>query len=126
MVIQELLYHYDGISEGSQRNKVTRADLKKIFYNNETTLTIEKYVTNIKGIFNVLEKYDVPLYKEKMVEHLLDHFMSPSAELKTEVNFFRSLHLSTFFKFSTYLSTVVPRLYPSANPSSVRFINSIN
>ena len=83
MVIQELLYHYDGISEGSQRNKVTRADLKKIFYNNETTLTFEKYVTKLKGILNVLEKYGVPLYEEHMVEHLLDQIMEPNRALNT-------------------------------------------
>ena len=44
--------------------------------------------------------------------------MSPNIELKTEVNNFRSSHSSTFVKASTYLSTVVARLYPSANPSS--------
>ena len=82
-------------------------DLKKIFYNNETTFTFEKYVTNIKGIFNVLEKYDVPLYKEQMIEHLLYQIMSPNTELKTGVNICRSSHSSIFFKASTYLFTVV-------------------
>ena len=56
-----------------------------------------------------------------MVEHLIDHIMSPNTELKTEINICRSSHLSTFIKVSTYLSTVFARLYPSANPSSVRF-----
>ena len=54
-----------------------RADLKKIFYKNETTITFEKYVTNIKGIFNVVEKYGVPLYEDQKVEHLTDHIVSP-------------------------------------------------
>ena len=35
--------------------KVARVDLKKIFYKNETTFTFEKYVTKLKGIFNMLE-----------------------------------------------------------------------
>ena len=56
-----------------------------------------------------------------MVEHLLDHIMSPNTELKTEVNICRSSHLSTFLKASNYLFTVVVRLYPSANTSSGRF-----
>ena len=56
-----------------------------------------------------------------MVNHLLDYIMSPNTELKTEVNICRSSQSSTFFKASTYLSTVVARLYPSANPSSGRF-----
>ena len=70
--MQELQAHYDDSSEGARRKQVARADLKKIFYKNETTFTFEKYVTNLKGIFNVLEKYGVPLYEENMVEHLLD------------------------------------------------------
>ena len=45
------------------RKQVAIADLNKIFYKNETPFTFEKYVTKLKGIFNVLEKYGVPLYK---------------------------------------------------------------
>ena len=70
--MQELQAHYDGTSVGERREKVDIADLKKIFYKNETTFTFEKYVTNLKGVLNVLVKYDVPIYEEKMVEHLLD------------------------------------------------------
>ena len=47
--------------------KVDRADLKKMFYNSETTFTFENYITKLNGIFNVLDKFGVPLYKEKMV-----------------------------------------------------------
>ena len=53
--IQQLQAHYDGTSEGAQRKLVAKTDLKKIFYDNETTLTIETYVTKLKGIFNVLK-----------------------------------------------------------------------
>ena len=56
------------------------ADLKKIFYNNETTFTFEKYVTKVKEIFNVLEKYGVPFYEEQMVEHILYKIMLPYTE----------------------------------------------
>ena len=37
--VQELQSHYDGTSERARRKQVARADLKKIFYNNETTFT---------------------------------------------------------------------------------------
>ena len=47
-----------------RRKKVTRTDIKKIFYKNETNFTFEKYVTKLKGVFNVLQKYGVLLYKE--------------------------------------------------------------
>ena len=53
--MQELQAQYDGTSEGAHMKKVARVDLKKIFYKNETTFTFEKYVTKLKGIFNVLE-----------------------------------------------------------------------
>ena len=81
--MQELKYHYDGILEGSWRKQVSIADPKNIFYNNETTFTFEKYVTKLKGFFNVLEKYGVPLYKKQMVEHLLEYIMLPNTELNT-------------------------------------------
>ena len=69
----------------------------------------------------MLEKYGVPIYEEHMFEHLLDQIMSPNTELKKEVKICRSSQSSTFVKASTYLSTVVARLYPSDNPSSKRF-----
>ena len=61
--MQEIKAHYDGTSKGAQRKQVARVEPKKIFYKNETTFTFEKYVIKLKGIFNVLEKYGVPLYK---------------------------------------------------------------
>ena len=56
--MQELQDHYFGTSEGARRNQVSRLDVKKIFYKNETNFT------KLKGIFNVLEKYGVPIYEE--------------------------------------------------------------
>ena len=62
--MQELQAHYDETPDGSRRKKFTRADLKNIFYKNDTTFIFEKYVTDLKGFFNVLGKYGVPLFKE--------------------------------------------------------------
>ena len=81
--MQELQAYNDGTSEVARRKQVDRAELEKIFYKNETTFTFEKYVTKLKGDLNVLEKYDVPLYEDQMVDHLLDQIMSPNTELKT-------------------------------------------
>ena len=69
----------------------------------------------------MLEKYGVTLYEGQVIDHLLYQIISPDTELKTEVNICRSSHSLTFFKSSTYLSTVIARLYLYAKPSSGRF-----
>ena len=79
--MQELQANYDGTSDGVRKKKVDRADQKNIFYNNETIFKFVKYVTRLKGFFNVLVKYGVPLYEKNMVENLLDQIMSPNTEL---------------------------------------------
>ena len=63
--MQELRDHCNGTSKGSCRKQVVRSDLWKIFYKNETTFTFEKYITKLKDLFNMLEKYGVPLYEGK-------------------------------------------------------------
>ena len=60
--MQELQDHFHSTSEGAQRKQVCRSKIKKTFYNNETNFTFEKYITKLKVVFNVLEKYGVPLY----------------------------------------------------------------
>ena len=74
--MQELQSHYYGMSECARKGKVDRADLKKIFYNNESTFIFEKYVTKIKGVYYLLEKYGHPVYEEQMLEHILYTIMS--------------------------------------------------
>ena len=60
------------------RKRVDRSDIRKILYKNETTFKFEKYITKLKGVFNVLYKYGAPLYKEQMIENLLENIMSPN------------------------------------------------
>ena len=103
-------------------NKFLDLNLKKN-YKNETTFTLDKYVKKLKDIFNVLDKYGAPIYKDHMVEHLLDQTMSPNTELNTEVNICRLSHTSTFAKAYMYLYTLVVRIYPYTNHSSGKFIN---
>ena len=76
--MQELRAHCNGTSKGAHSKQFVRADLNNIFYKNETTFTFEKYVTNLKNILNMLEKYGVPLYEEQMVNHLLGQIVSPN------------------------------------------------
>ena len=121
--MQELQAHYDGTPEGALQKQVSRKYPKKTFYKIGTTFKFEKHVTKLKGILNVLEKYDVLIYEEQMVEHIIDQIMSPNTYLNTEVTICRSSHFSIFVKSSTYLSTVGSILYPSTNPSSRRFRN---
>ena len=119
--IQELQTYYDGTSEGARRNKFSRAYLNNIFYKNKTTFTFEKYVKKVKVIFNALEKYGFPLYEEYKVVHLLDQIISPNTELNMEVIICRSSNSSILVKYSTYLSTVISRLYPPNTDTSARF-----
>ena len=56
--------NYDGKSEGGCRKQVAKDDLNRLFYRNETTLSFEKYVTNMKQKFNVLDNDNVTLYDE--------------------------------------------------------------
>ena len=51
---RELQARYYGTSEGVISKEVTRSELKKIFYNNDSTFIFEKCVTKLKGVFNVL------------------------------------------------------------------------
>ena len=60
--MQEIQAHYDGTSKGAKSKNIDRDDVNKIFYNNDITFKFEKYVIKPKGIFNLLEKYGVPLY----------------------------------------------------------------
>ena len=53
---------YDGKSEGEHRKHVPQDNIKRLFNRNGTTFSFEKYITNMKQLFNVLENYNVPLY----------------------------------------------------------------
>ena len=92
---------------------VSKENLKRVFYRNETTFSFKKYVTNMKQTFNVIENYNVPLYDEDKFRQLLDNINCTNNDLKTEVNICRSIHSSSFGTVSAYLSIVISRLFPS-------------
>ena len=63
-----IMIAYQKAHEGNKLLDPTKVKI----YKNETTFTFEKYVTKLKGVFHVLDKYGVPLYEDHIVEHLLD------------------------------------------------------
>ena len=88
-----------------------RDDLKMLSYRKKTTLYLEKYITQMRQKFNVLDNSNVPLYEEDKIRKLLDHINSPNNYFKTEVNICRSIHSARFNTAFIYLSTVILRLY---------------
>ena len=62
---------------------MAKEDLNRSFYRNEITFSFEKYVTNMKQTFNVLDNYNDPLYEEDKVRKLLDNINCPNNNLKT-------------------------------------------
>ena len=75
----------------------------------------------MKQTFNVLENDNVTLYEEGKFSKFLDNINSLNNNLKTEVNIYRSNHIYSFQKASTYLSTVILHLFPDTQPSSGRY-----
>ena len=72
----------------------------------------------MKQISNVLYNYNVPLYEEDNFRKLLDNINSLNKDLKSEVNICRYSHNASFEKYSTYVSTVLLRLFPETQTSS--------
>ena len=69
--------NYDVKSEGEHRKQGAKDDRKRPFYRNETTFSFEKYVTNMKQTFNVLEYYNIPIYEEDKVRKFLGNINDP-------------------------------------------------
>ena len=44
---------------------MAKDNLKRLFYMNETVFSFEKNANKMKQKFNVLDSYNVPLYKEE-------------------------------------------------------------
>ena len=113
--------NYDGKSEGEISKQVAKDNLKRLFYRNKIFFSFEKNVTKMKQNVNVLENNNVPLYEEEKVGQLSDNISCSNKNLKTEVNTCRFSHSASFKKTSTYLSTVISRLFPGTQPSSGRY-----
>ena len=106
--------HYDGKAEGERRMAVAKADLTKLFYRNEATFSFEKYVTKLLNTFNILEKYQFPVYPKDKVDYLLDKIQCPDKDFQMAVNICRSTHNTDFVNASIFLQTEVARIFPES------------
>ena len=113
--------HYDGKAEGERRMAVAKADLTKLFYRNEATFSFEKYVTKLLNTFNILEKYQFPVYPKDKVDYLLDKIQCPDKDFQMAVNICRSKYSTDFVNASIFLQTEVARIFPESQPSSGRY-----
>ena len=75
----------------------------------------------MRKTFSVIEDYNVLLYEEYKVRQLLDKINSLNKDLKTEVNIYISSHSDSFNIDSTYISTVILRLFLETETSLVIF-----
>ena len=96
--------HYDVKSEGGRRTQVDKEYLKKLFYRNKTNLSFEKYVTNTRQNFNVLNHYNVNLYEEDKVSQLLDN-------INFQKNNNWKLRLTSIYLFTVLASRKLPHTY---------------
>ena len=115
--ILSLQNHYDIKSEGERRKQVAKDDLKRLFYSNESTFSFEKCVNNMKQGLNVLKNYNKPLYEEDNFSPFLDNIVFQNNDLKIEVNICRSIHSASFDTSTTYLLTVILRLFAEIQTS---------
>ena len=68
--MKALQMHYDGPDESKRRKEEARAKIKSIYYKHESTFTFEKFVTNLYDAFQILEKYEEPLYEQEKLRLL--------------------------------------------------------
>jgi hypothetical protein len=81
--------HFDGAAEGKRRKAQANAELKNLYYRNESSYSFEffeKYVTKLKNSFDISERYKVPKHEEEKVHLLLDRIQTSSQDLKTAIS----------------------------------------
>lgn len=121
MAMRALQDHYDGSAEAEKRKEAARADIKSLFYKNESSFSFERYINRLKKSFDTLEKYGVPIYEEDKVKYLLDKIQSTHSEVRTQVSICRSSHAGSFIEASTYMSKEISRIFPGSNVNSANF-----
>jgi len=122
--MKALQIHYDGPDESKRRKEEARAKIKSIYYKHESTFTFEKFVTNLYDAFQILEKYEEPLYEQEKLRLLFHKCQNAHPEFKQEVVISRTL-CKTFASAVVHLKTVVARLFPDVGkPKSRRNVSS--
>ena len=98
--MQKLWEHSDGKSEVRRQKKQPREALKKLTYWHEHTFRFDKYINALQSNFQVLERFDVPIYEEDKMTYLLNNISVNSAEFKTTISIVRQ-RFTTFNESST-------------------------
>ena len=99
---------------------MAKDNLKRLFYSNWTTFSLEKYVINMKQTFNVPGNYNVLLYEEYRERKLLGDTYLPNNNLKTDFNTCRYIHSASFETSPTHTPIVISHLFPATQPQSWR------
>ena len=110
--MQALQDHYDGTSEARRRVTTATMQIDRSFYCHEYTVTFEKYVTALNGIFKTLERYNDPMYDTNEVLALLEKCANNHAEFKSVVLMCQILHNASNTA-ATYPKTEVGRILPN-------------
>jgi len=124
--MKALQIHYDGPDESKRRKEEAKANLKTIYYKHEGTFTFETFISNLYDAFQILEKYEEPLYEQEKLRLLFNKCQNAHLEFKQEVVICRTL-CKTFASAVIHLKTVVSRLFPDvAKPKSRRSVSSVS
>jgi len=117
--MKALQIHYDGSDESKRTKEEARAKLKTIYYKHEGTFTFENFVTNLYDAFQILEKYEEPLYEQEKLRLKFNKCQNAHPEFKQEVVICRTL-CKTFASAVIHFKTVVAHLFPNVPKSKSR------
>jgi len=124
--MQALQRHYDGVDEGKRRVEEARARISSVFYKHEATFSFEKFATTLYDSFQILDKYNKPLYEDEKLRLLFSKCQNNHPDFKQEINICRQQY-DTFAEAVTYMKIVVARLFlDTAKPKAHRNVSSIN
>ena len=70
--MQKLREHYDDKSEGKNRRTQAMEALNKLHYCHEHTFPFENYITSFQSNFQMLGRFDDPLYEEGKLIYLFN------------------------------------------------------
>ena len=73
---------YDVKAEDECRKRMSKDELKRLFYSLKTTFSFTNYVTKMKETFNLIDNYIVPLCEDYKVRQRLDNINFPKNCLK--------------------------------------------
>ena len=85
VAMQKLREHYDDKSEGKNRRTQAMEALNKLHYCHEHTFPFENYITSFQSNFQMLGRFDDPLYEEGKLIYLINDIQMKNNEWKTTI-----------------------------------------